>query len=89
MIRDFAVLGERAPDREIEEARFFPRSSLPEGTTAGTRARLAEIFEFGPDPAQLVASRWRRLPNKRRNFNSIVQLGTIDRGNKSLGEAWG
>ena len=45
VIRDFAVLDERRPDREIEEARFFPRFSLPEGTTAGTRARLAEIFD--------------------------------------------
>jgi ADP-ribose pyrophosphatase YjhB (NUDIX family) len=45
VIRDFVVLGERAPDREIEEVRFFPRSALPEETTAGTRARLAEIFD--------------------------------------------
>ena len=48
VIRDFAVLGERAPDREIEEARFFARSALPEGATAGTRARLAEIFDSVP-----------------------------------------
>ena len=31
VVRAFPVLGERAPDREIEEARFFPRSALPEG----------------------------------------------------------
>jgi ADP-ribose pyrophosphatase YjhB (NUDIX family) len=48
VIRDFAVLGEGAPDREIEEARFFARSALPEGATAGTRARLAEIFDSVP-----------------------------------------
>ncbi|RBP15496.1 ADP-ribose pyrophosphatase YjhB (NUDIX family) [Roseiarcus fermentans] len=48
VIRDFAVLGRRAPDREIEEARFFPRSRLPDGTSAGTRARLAEIFDGAP-----------------------------------------
>ena len=48
VIRDFAVLGERAPDREIEEARFFVRSALPDGATAGTRARLAEIFDSVP-----------------------------------------
>jgi hypothetical protein len=42
------VLGERAPDREIEEARFFPRAALPDGTTAGTRARLAEILDAAP-----------------------------------------
>lgn len=48
MIRNFAVLGERAPDREIAEARFFPRVALPEGTTAATRARLAEILDAAP-----------------------------------------
>ena len=45
VIRNFVVLGERAPDREIKEARFFPRAALPDGTTAGTRARLAEILD--------------------------------------------
>jgi ADP-ribose pyrophosphatase YjhB (NUDIX family) len=48
VIRDFALLGERRPDREILEARFFPRSDLPEGTSAGTQARLAEIFDSAP-----------------------------------------
>ena len=48
VIRDYAVLGERKPDREIEEARFFPRSALPGGTTAGTRVRLSEIFDSAP-----------------------------------------
>jgi 8-oxo-dGTP pyrophosphatase MutT (NUDIX family) len=48
VIRDFAVLGERAPDWEIEEARFFPLDALPAETTAGTRARLAEIFDSIP-----------------------------------------
>ena len=54
VIRDFAVLGEREPDREIEEAQFFPRSALPDGTTTGTRARVAEVFEFGVHRALLV-----------------------------------
>jgi ADP-ribose pyrophosphatase YjhB (NUDIX family) len=53
VIRDFAVLGERKADWEIEAARFFPRSALPEGTTAGTRARLAEIFDSAP-----LGARW-------------------------------
>jgi ADP-ribose pyrophosphatase YjhB (NUDIX family) len=53
VIRDFAVLGERKPDWEIAEARFFPRSALPDGTSSGTRARLTEIFESTP-----VGSRW-------------------------------
>jgi ADP-ribose pyrophosphatase YjhB (NUDIX family) len=48
LIREFQVLGARAPDREIEEARFFARRALPEGTSAGTRARLAEIFDGAP-----------------------------------------
>ncbi len=48
VIRDFEVMGPRAPDLEIEEARFFPRRALPEGTSAGTRARLKEIFDDAP-----------------------------------------
>ena len=48
VVRDFSVRGERAPDREIEEARFFSRSALPDGTNAGARARLAEIFDRTP-----------------------------------------
>jgi ADP-ribose pyrophosphatase YjhB (NUDIX family) len=53
VIREFEVIGERAPDREIREARFFPRAALPEGTSAGARARLAEIFD-----GALVSERW-------------------------------
>ena len=45
VVRAFRVIGERAPDREIEEARFFARASLPEGTTRAVRARLAEILD--------------------------------------------
>jgi ADP-ribose pyrophosphatase YjhB (NUDIX family) len=48
VVRAFSVRGERAPDREIVEARFFPRATLPEGTSAATRARLAEIFDCEP-----------------------------------------
>ena len=53
VVRTFRVLGERAPDWEIEEARFFPRSALPEGTIAGVRARLAEVFDSAP-----LSDRW-------------------------------
>ena len=53
LIRTFRVLGERAPDWEIEEARFFPRTALPDGATRATRARLAEIFDSAP-----VSGRW-------------------------------
>jgi ADP-ribose pyrophosphatase YjhB (NUDIX family) len=48
VIREFAILRERAPDWEIREARFFSRSALPEGTTAPTHARLSEIFDSAP-----------------------------------------
>lgn len=48
VIRDFTVLGERLPDREIQESRLFPRDSLPQGTTDGTRARLLEVFGAAP-----------------------------------------
>lgn len=32
------------PNAEIAEASFFDRHNLPEGTTAGTRRRIAEAF---------------------------------------------
>jgi ADP-ribose pyrophosphatase YjhB (NUDIX family) len=44
----FRVTGERKPDREILEARFFAPDALPEETTRGTRARLAEILHGQP-----------------------------------------
>lgn len=45
VIRDFTVLGVKQPDREIAEAGFFPLDDLPDGTTAATRRRLAEIID--------------------------------------------
>jgi len=53
VVRSFRILGERPPDWEIAEARFFPRLALPEGTTRATRARLAEIFDSAP-----LSERW-------------------------------
>jgi ADP-ribose pyrophosphatase YjhB (NUDIX family) len=53
VVRSFRLLGERRPDWEIAEARFFPRLALPEGTTRATRARLAEVFESAP-----LSERW-------------------------------
>ncbi len=41
--RSFAIESAKQPDREIAEAGWFPLDALPEGTTAGTRRRLAEI----------------------------------------------
>jgi 8-oxo-dGTP pyrophosphatase MutT (NUDIX family) len=37
-----------SPDHEILDARFFPTTSLPEGTTASSRRRLAEILDGVP-----------------------------------------
>jgi 8-oxo-dGTP pyrophosphatase MutT (NUDIX family) len=44
VVRDFEVLGPKQPDREIAEAGFFPLDNLPEGVTAATQRRLAEIL---------------------------------------------
>jgi ADP-ribose pyrophosphatase YjhB (NUDIX family) len=43
VIREFEVLAEKQPDREIAEAGFFPLNALPEDTTPATRRRLDEI----------------------------------------------
>jgi ADP-ribose pyrophosphatase YjhB (NUDIX family) len=48
VVRDFRVLGAKAPDREIADAGFHPLSDLPEGTTVPTRRRLAEIVTGAP-----------------------------------------
>lgn len=39
-----------SPGAEIAEAKFFPVDQLPEGTTPGTRRRLAEVLEGRPPP---------------------------------------
>lgn len=43
VVRDFRVVGTKAPDREIAEAGFFSLQALPDGTTPATRRRLIEI----------------------------------------------
>jgi 8-oxo-dGTP pyrophosphatase MutT (NUDIX family) len=48
VIRDYVQDGPLLPNREIAEARFFSLNALPEGTTVGTRRRLAEILEEQP-----------------------------------------
>jgi len=40
-----------APSLEIREARFFPMTDLPDGTTGGTRRRVQEIMEGKAPPA--------------------------------------
>lgn len=42
-VPEFRVIEAKSGDREIAEAGFFPLDALPEGVTAGTRARLDEI----------------------------------------------
>lgn len=40
--------GEFHRNLEIAEARFFPATALPEGTSPGTRRRIAEVLEGRP-----------------------------------------
>jgi len=48
VVRRFRRLGEAKPNREILAARFFAPDALPDETTQGTRARLAEILGSQP-----------------------------------------
>ena len=52
VVRAFTQAAPKQPDVEIAEARFFPMSALPEGTTPGTRRRLAEIVEAKAAPVE-------------------------------------
>jgi ADP-ribose pyrophosphatase YjhB (NUDIX family) len=45
IVKQFAQTAPRPPDREIAECGFFPLNALPEGTTASTRRRIAEVLE--------------------------------------------
>jgi ADP-ribose pyrophosphatase YjhB (NUDIX family) len=45
IVRQFRQTAPRLPDREIAECGFFPLDALPEGTTASTRRRIAEVLE--------------------------------------------
>ena len=45
LVRDFTVLGTRAPDWEIVEAGFFSRIRLPAGTTEAVQARITEALD--------------------------------------------
>jgi ADP-ribose pyrophosphatase YjhB (NUDIX family) len=48
VVRDFTILGERKPDREIAQAGLFPIRDLPRETTPATRRRIAEVFDGVP-----------------------------------------
>lgn len=52
VVRAFDYGGPLAPSFEIQEAKFFPLHALPEGTTQGTRRRIAEVLEGAPPSAQ-------------------------------------
>jgi 8-oxo-dGTP pyrophosphatase MutT (NUDIX family) len=48
IVREFRQIDAPVPDHEIVEHGFFALDALPEDTTGGTRARLAEIFSGVP-----------------------------------------
>lgn len=54
VIRQFKQDRLPAPNREISECGFFATSALPDGTTRGTRLRIAEVLDGAP----LIAT-WR------------------------------
>lgn len=48
VVREFVREATPVPSFEIREQAFFARSNLPDGTTAGTQRRLAEVFDDLP-----------------------------------------
>jgi 8-oxo-dGTP pyrophosphatase MutT (NUDIX family) len=52
-VRDFRQSAPPIPDREIVAHGFFPLDGLPPDTTAGTRARIAEVTAGKP-----ASERW-------------------------------
>jgi 8-oxo-dGTP pyrophosphatase MutT (NUDIX family) len=48
VVREFRQTSQPMPNREIVAHGFFPVEALPEGTTAGTRARIAEVLAGRP-----------------------------------------
>ncbi|PSO16371.1 NUDIX domain-containing protein [Bradyrhizobium sp. MOS003] len=54
VVRQFRQDRLPAPNREISECGFFAVAALPEGTTRGTRLRIAEVLDGEP----LIAT-WR------------------------------
>ena len=53
VVRDFRQSAPPIPDREIVAHGFFPLDGLPPDTTAGTRARIAEVTTGKP-----ASERW-------------------------------
>jgi 8-oxo-dGTP pyrophosphatase MutT (NUDIX family) len=50
VVREFRQSRKPEPNREIAAHGFFPIDALPAGTTAGTRARIAEVAAGRPAP---------------------------------------
>jgi 8-oxo-dGTP pyrophosphatase MutT (NUDIX family) len=48
VVQDFEQDAPFVPTREIAHASFFPLDALPNDTTAGTRARIAEVMGGAP-----------------------------------------
>ncbi len=48
VVRDFRQDAAPTPDHEIVAHGFFPPDALPDDTTAGTRARIAEVLTGAP-----------------------------------------
>jgi 8-oxo-dGTP pyrophosphatase MutT (NUDIX family) len=53
VVRGFHQAQPPQPNHEIVEHRFFAPDALPEGTTPGTRRRIAEVLRGAP-----IAERW-------------------------------
>jgi 8-oxo-dGTP pyrophosphatase MutT (NUDIX family) len=53
VVRDFRQTAPPEPNREIAAHGFFPLDALPADTTAGTRARIAEVLS-----GKAAAERW-------------------------------
>ena len=50
IVRDFRQTSAPVPNNEIAAHGFFPIDVLPDGTTKGTRARIAEVLNDLPPP---------------------------------------
>ena len=57
VVRDFRQTAPPEPNREIAAHGFFPLDALPPETTAGTRARIAEVIERQACRGALVRAR--------------------------------
>ena len=53
VVREFRQAAPPVPNREIAAHGFFPLDALPQDTTAGTRARIAEVVHDRP-----MTARW-------------------------------